>query len=174
MYLSSYFVGSTIGAFTLPSMSDVYGRRKLFLGTNVVTLILMIIELFLPLAPDKLGNIWFLAVLFCLNGIVGSGRRQIGYSYFVELMPRKNVAWMATIWNITEQPLINIYYTLVVLYISKDWKFTCWVVSFLVTASFVGILMFIPESPKWLYAKERYPELQKVLLDLAKNNKVKV
>lgn len=42
----------------------------------------------------------------------------------------------------------------------------------LVTLSFIFVWSFIPESPKWLYAKERYADLRAVLIYLAKLNGV--
>lgn len=174
MYSGAFFIGATVGALTLPALSDVYGRKKFFVSTLVVTLLLMFAELAIQISPDKRYNLWILSLYFALNGIVSAGRRATGYCYFVELVPRKNVELLATIWIVTESPMINIYYTLILMYLNRDWKLTCWVIVFLCVASFTGIVCFIPESPKWLYSKERYAALQDVLLTLAKRNGVVV
>lgn len=40
--------------------------------------------------------------------------------------------------------------------------------------SFLGVLILIPESPKWLYSKQRFSECQGVLRYTAKFNGVKI
>jgi hypothetical protein len=85
-------------------------------------------------------------------------------------MPLKYRDLMGTLWNITERGLLNMYFTFMLMGGLKEWKITCYAILFLSSCSVIGIILFIPESPKWLYAKERYIELRNVLLDLAKKN----
>lgn len=54
--------------------------------------------------------------------------------------------------------------------VSRTWIATPAVGLFLVTISFIMVFSFVPESPKWLYVKERYSDLRAVLIYMARTN----
>ena len=109
-----------------------------------------------------------------VNGIVGVARKSIGFCYMVELAPVKFRAALGTFWNTSELSITNIYLTTYYWYIHPNWIPTAYVAMFLVTISGIMMWFLIPESPKWLYFKERYSDLRAVLIYMAKGNGVKL
>jgi len=77
-------------------------------------------------------------------------------------------------WNSSENGLTNIYLTTYYWFINKNWLATAYTGLILCFISFSFTWAFIPESPKWLYAKERYADLRAVLIYMAKLNGVKL
>lgn len=72
-----------------------------------------------------------------------------------EFAPKSHHAAMGTIWNIlegSEYIFLTIYYR----YISKKWQPTMFWALFQCTISIVVVLLYIPESPKFLYGKKKY------------------
>lgn len=87
MFQSAFFIGAAAGSFIFPPLSDIYGRRKIFLFTILCTVLLTIIQLVLPSGNGKLWALWLLCVNFGFNGTLSQGRKSIGFCYIVELVP---------------------------------------------------------------------------------------
>ena len=77
-------------------------------------------------------------------------------------------------WNSSENGLTNIYLTTYFWFINPNWMATMYMGLILVSISFFLVWSFIPESPKWLYAKKRYADLRAVLIYMAKLNGVEL
>jgi hypothetical protein len=75
---------------------------------------------------------------------------------------------MVTVWNCWEGSVF-IYLTIYYYYISKNWVWTQWVgAGFNVVACI--LLLWLPESPKYLYSEKRYKECIDVLQQMKKVN----
>jgi len=170
MPATAYFVGATLGALFIPPLSDVYGRRKVYLVSCVVSIFMFALQLIVPAGPTQIASFYLIGIAMFINGIVSASRKSIGFVYITELAPTRFRATLGTLWNTSELSLTNIYITTYFLFISKNWIGTAWIGEFLVTISFLCTWAFIPESPKWLYVKERYSDLRAVLIYMARVN----
>lgn len=56
-------------------------------------------------------------------------------------------------------------------YISRDWHFINIVMAFMITIVFLLLLLFLPESPRFLISNKNYEECYKLLKQIAKVNK---
>lgn len=67
------------------------------------------------------------------------------------------------------ESFIYIYLTIYFKYVSKEWF---WTVAFGAFVNFLGLvfLIFLPESPRYLFYKKRYAECEEVLRIMAKHN----
>ena len=104
-----------------------------------------------------------------LSGISGAGRYAIGYCYIMELSPKANHFALGTFYNVVDG-LLTLWFTLYFMFVSKNWMWPqVWGVTQLIV-SFVVFLIWIPESPKWLFDKGKWNELDKVFEYMAKIN----
>ena len=119
---------------------------------------------------EAASMIWLYTIifLFFVIGVAAGGRVPVGYIMMCDFAPKKYHSLLGSIWNISEG-LIYIYLTLYFEYISKDWRWPQFV-GLIQAAICFAIICFIPESPKWLYEKERYQECYTVLETMAKVN----
>jgi len=80
---SMFFLGWCVTLLWMPRLGDVYGRKKLILWDNFISLTMYLGVLVAP-------NIYVLAGLLFAWGFFASVRTNIGYCYLIELMPKKN------------------------------------------------------------------------------------
>lgn len=105
----------------------------------------------LPEGPDKKNMIFIIIFGFFVMGVNSSGRASVGYCYMMEITPSRYRDSIGSTWLIMEA-FINIWTILYYLYINKDWRFAILFGALLALISFINILIFVPESPKWLYS----------------------
>jgi len=82
-----YFIGATIGALTIPAMSDIYGRRKTFLCCCVGSILMFIMQIIV----SQWHGMWayYIINLAMLgNGALSASRKSIGFCFITELAPR--------------------------------------------------------------------------------------
>jgi MFS family permease len=78
-----FFAGWAVSATILPRMSDIYGRRKLYLFAMTGHLIIYLGEILSR-------NIKLTTVLQFFLGAMSLGRAVLGYLYAIELVPLKS------------------------------------------------------------------------------------
>lgn len=152
-----------IGSFFVPQLSDKYGRKKIFTACMSIQLFIFVVTLVLP------SNLYILQVASLLVlGVSTSGRTSIGFCYFCEFSPTNYHNLLGTLWSVSEA-MVFIYLTIYYKYISKDWF---WTVAFGLSLNIVGLvfLLFLPESPRYLFYKKRFKECEEVLRAMAKYN----
>lgn len=88
---------------------------------------------------------------------MGGARASVGFCYFMELMPSKYKDLMGSIRGSLEGGTL-IWITLYYMFIGKNWKAHVMFGAGLAGTSFLTVLFFVPESPKWLYSKGRFEE----------------
>eukprot|EP00347_Sterkiella_histriomuscorum_P016560 403352729 len=155
---SMYFAGWVTAAFILPRMSDVYGRKIIFLlsmfglATSYMAIILS-------------RKIELTIALMYILGFFSVGRASVGYLYMQELTPIKNQVVVGSICQMASG-IVTVFICLYFMFISKYWIpfqiFGC-TTTFLVAIS----VWFMPESPKFLISKKRYDEARKSIKFIA-------
>jgi MFS family permease len=92
---TSYFIGWAATLLWVPRLGDVYGRKKMFILSNVINTLNFVIVLF-----TKSLNVMIIA--FFILGLASSIRVNIGYNYLIEMYPDKYKIAVGTTWNVGE------------------------------------------------------------------------
>ena len=110
-----------------------------------------------------------LIALMAVEGMQSSVRTAVGYCYFLENAPKESASLLGTLWQVMEAIVlmeITVYYK----WISKNWFWTIFFALCMNVLSLILGIFYVPESPKWLYDKQRYEECADVLTYMAKWN----
>lgn len=85
-----FFIGFAIGQIFLPSLSDKYGRKKMFLAVLLVVVVMNITLLVFP-APDSAEDngpiIGYTYFYMFIIGVSTAARVSVGYCFMNEFMP---------------------------------------------------------------------------------------
>mmetsp|Transcript_16487 Transcript_16487/g.27995 ORF Transcript_16487/g.27995 Transcript_16487/m.27995 type:complete len:250 (+) Transcript_16487:334-1083(+) len=161
----SYFVGFAVGSIFVPTLGDIYGRKKVFLINMLIAEATMIAIPFLPGGTEK--QIIPLIALLLILGISNTGRVGTGFAYMCEIAPKEAGNMIGGVWNSLEGS-IYIFSTLYFMK-NKNWLYPQAMGNILFFLT-IGPVLYVPESPKWLFKNKRYIECYESLLKMAKFN----
>ena len=155
---ASLFIGWSMTLLWLPSFADRNGRRKYFFACMVLDL-----GLFTALMFTK--NLYVMIAIFFCFGLLTSIRTNVGYVYLMEMLPKKAQTPVTTAWNVQE---VMIYF-MGTLYF---WKICqCWfyfpLVGYAWQVISVIIMIWLPESPRYLVCVGKLDEAKKVFQIIA-------
>ena len=159
---AQYFLGKITTVLWLPAMGDKYGRRNIFWLSMCINLVLYTL-LFLC------TNIWFMYAIWFVYGMNGSIMINVGYVFLMETMPRKAQNSVTSLWNMQEA-LIYVFATIYFWKISRHWFWYC-LVGYVWQVISVVLLLFMPESPRWLVSVGRLSEAKAAFETIAKWNR---
>ena len=167
----AFFGGFAIGCSFLPKMSDENGRKNYFMVAMIAQTLSVLVCILVSLgsAPIPMGCFYVIIVMFFIHGLSTGIRPLVGFCMICDFCPEKYASYLGAFWNSMEG-IIYIYLTIYFRFISKNWL---WPQVFGVCLSFVTITLvylWIPESPKWLYKKQRYEQCNVVFKRIAKFN----
>ena len=153
LYGIMFWTGFFLGSLVLPSLSDKRGRKNLFLICITVNLVCAVTMLVLPSSDYNTspGLVHFMISIQFVLGFLSAGRVSIGFSYFVELAPKENMALMSSVWNVMEGA-IYMWCTIFYRWINKNWHYTIGLSAVQNFIVIVIIYKYLPESPKWFYS----------------------
>jgi MFS transporter, SP family, arabinose:H+ symporter len=166
--VSSLLVGAIIGAFGSGVLSDIYGRKKVLI---VVALFFAVSCTLTALARSSV--IFISARLF--GGLAVGAASVLSPMYVAEVAPAKNRGMLVSIYQLAIVFGILCSYTINygLHNIDNNWR---WMFATGIVPSvlfFVGLL-FIPESPRWLYKAGRKEESLKVLTRIGGESLAKI
>ncbi|TNV80510.1 hypothetical protein FGO68_gene767 [Halteria grandinella] len=159
---SMLFAGWAFAAVWLPRLADVFGRRTVYLYS--------MIGHFVFFGAIILSHSRVLTtVLMFLLGMSSVGRATVGYLYMMELSPLKQQTTIGTLLQIFNT-FVTIFACFFFYYISKQWQ---WfeIIGLVINLIVIVCVVFMPESPKYLYAQRRWDDMRKNLNVIAKLNK---
>jgi len=154
------FSGLATGSFVSGLVSDRFGRKKAIWFTSLTMLAAGLIT---SLAP------WY-AVFIIFWWITGTSAIACYTAAFVWTMELTTGKWkiylgmgMNYSWPVCRLIIAALTYSI------REWRWVLRGISALVAGGTI-ILFWLPESPRWLIAKGRIPEAQKILSDCRKFN----
>ena len=110
------------------------------------------------------------AMLFMM-GVCAAGRVSVGFLYIMEMVPASARSVVGCMVGMIDC-MTMIYATLYFMYISNDSVYWEYFAVCQNVAAVSLILMYLPESPKWLFEKGRFKEAKEALMYLANRNGV--
>jgi putative MFS transporter len=154
---SVFFAGIVVGSLTLPRLSDYYGRKKIFLISGILHLILCIITIFS-------NNFYVSIIIMFFVGIVFAGRTFVGYIWMNEFM-RIEDASTVTIIIFFSEGLAILFSSLYFLYLSKDWR---GIFALPLIPMTVGLFFLFQktDAPKFYYGIGNYEKARVILTDI--------
>jgi SP family sugar:H+ symporter-like MFS transporter len=154
--VSSLLVGAMVGAIVAGPLADAIGRRRLVLIAAVTFIVGAIGS---AVAPSASVLILFRVVL----GLAVGAASVIVPLYLAELAPTKIRGAIASLNQLMIVTGILVAYIVnLSLAASGGWR---WMLGLAVVPALVMLLgmLFMPETPRWLVAKDREPEAREVL-----------
>ncbi|KMT13277.1 hypothetical protein BVRB_4g085370 [Beta vulgaris subsp. vulgaris] len=156
------FAGMLVGAYSWGLVSDIYGRRKGYVFSAVVTCAAGLLSAASP-------NYVVLLISRCLVG-VGLGAGPVLLTWFIEFVPAsKRGIWMVlfqafwTVGSVSEAALAWVVMP------KLGWR---WLLGLSVLPSFILLVFYFitPESPRYLCLKGRKKEALQVLEQISRIN----
>lgn len=158
---SSTLVGTMVGGPIIGYLTDLFGRRPMFIIDLSIFLIASL-TMFLVTEP------WQMIALGLVLGMVIGGDYAIGSPLLGEFAPARNrgryLAVLEILWNVGY--VAAFFVGLVILSLAPEaWRFV--LASSAIPAGVILMLRHgLPESPRWLINKGRVAEAERVLVEL--------
>ncbi|KAH0568644.1 hypothetical protein KQX54_021332 [Cotesia glomerata] len=148
-----YALGITCGSGILGIYSDAYGRKK----SLVISIVLQVIA-----GPASALAPWFWAYSLCrfITGMSTGGMYSSAFTILSEIAKDKRRKVFAA--SIDSTFSIGIFFLIGIAHFLTNWRqiqlgISCFLIPIIV------LIWFIPESPRWLIAQNRYDEAQKII-----------
>lgn len=138
-------LGIVVGCSTVTKLGDVYGRKPVYLSGMVMNFLLIGGSLFLK-------NMLLAWVCLFLLGVSVTARYYVGYTYNLEMQPKRAQVFVSTAQFTAE----SIVYLLVIAYfafISSKWRYLQ-IPNLLLSLVGVVFIALMPESPRYLVASK--------------------
>ena len=115
-----YFAGYVFGTMIIPTLSDLYGRKLIYLSSHIVNQVCVLVILLLPSELEVYYNV--AVALACVIGITAAGRQNIGFCYMSEFVPASGYNWLGTCFG-TQRCFLAAIFAGYFRFISKDWRY---------------------------------------------------
>ncbi|XP_035733300.1 synaptic vesicle glycoprotein 2B-like [Vespa mandarinia] len=159
---SIIFIGMMAGAYAWGSIADALGRRKVLIAISFMNALCIVASSF--------SQSYELFMFFrFLNGAALGGSGPVIWSYFAEFQPKSKrgsmLSFMAAFWTLGNLFVAGLAWLIIPQDIgitSASFTYNSWRIFLLICAapSFIvaGLLLLLPESPKYLLSCGRYQE----------------
>ncbi|HYF69886.1 MAG TPA: sugar porter family MFS transporter [Ohtaekwangia sp.] len=159
--VASALFGTVIGALAAGIPAEKWGRKRVL---QVIGLLYLITSLITALTPS-----WSLFVIFRFLGGIGVGASSVvGPMYISEISPAHNRGRLVALFqfNIVSGILIAFISNYLLFGVSEEsWRWMLGVQA-IPSLLFVIMVMFVPESPRWLIKKGKSSEARDVLASI--------
>jgi hypothetical protein len=162
---SVYFIGIVCTVLILPVVSDkYYGRKNVLIVANALQII----------AAGGLlitTNLYACYVFMFILGGLFPARVFLALSYAIEYTPPQ-YHYAYTYLFMLSEPVFLILMTFWYQFIDHGWFLLQLILFILMIIIALYYIIIVPESPKWLYTWQHYPQAKEVLRYVAKFNLV--
>ena len=160
-----YLIGAVIGALGFGKLTDILGRKKLFMITLALYLAATVATAF------SMNFIWFAACRFLTGAGIGGEYAAIN-SAVDELIPAKvrghvDLAINSTWWIGTAFGAAATIFLLDTSYFPVDlgWRL-CFAIGAVLGGAILLVRRFVPESPRWLMMHGRFEEADQIVEEI--------
>ena len=140
------FMGWALSAVFLPRLSDIYGRKKVFMFSLLLQTLAMI-------GMYASRDLNLTTVMMFIFGMAAVGRTSIGFLYLMELLPTNRQVLVGTTLHLNNA-LVGVLGCLYFWKISKNWLWLEIFAGLLGVLSIIGAYFWLPESPKYLVSRK--------------------
>ena len=148
---SSFLFGTFAGSFVIPRLADIYGRRPMF----ILGLIFFISTCIGLIVSRDIKAMY--AFLF-LGGTSECGRCYVAYVYAIEIIPKRMQSMAGLLYFLAFAALKIFVCLYFLLSKQKHWYIMALIAIGMSLISLCLTIVYLPESPRFLYAQKRYPE----------------
>lgn len=159
---SIIFIGMMVGAYAWGSVADSLGRKKVLIVISIMNAICIV-------ASSFSQSYEVFMVFRFLNGAALGGSGPVIWSYFAEFQPKAKrgsmLSFMAAFWTIGNLLVAGLAWLIIPTNIgfhTPAFTFNSWRIFLMVCSipSFVvaGLLLYLPESPKFLLSQGKFEE----------------
>ncbi|XP_048240049.1 organic cation transporter protein-like [Haliotis rufescens] len=158
------FAGQLVGAFLMGLLSDIFGRRPLFLFNLIMEAVLGIGTAFAP-------NVYAFMVFRALGNMCRIASFTCAFVLAMELTGPSKRVFVGIV--------IEIYWCMglftlgLIAYFVRHWQ-TLQLIAAAPTTLYFLFYWIVPESPRWLISRGRIPEAQAIIQKVASVNGVKL
>ena len=162
---SLFFIGTAFGALLCGPVGDTYGRKTIIVMSLALALITSVLLAYMQ-------KLWQICVCQFLSGVATSGCTYPAYVYISEISPPKYrflASNICVIMSILTFLLLDLMACIL-----QNWR------QLFLYMGLIGIpsllcFTFIPETPRWLFAKGRHAKAEEILSKIAQfNGKTKI
>ena len=161
---NTFILGAVATSLPIPIASDYFGRKIVFEVILVATLIILFVIYFMT------NYDWSLFLVGAL-GATFSGRVIVGRLFYIEYTNPSKLDHIMML-NLFLDPIVTFFIAIYFQYISKHINEIQ--LTFIIIGVFMSlfILVFVPESPKFLYNKGKYNQARETLRAVATFNEI--
>lgn len=161
-----FFIGVILASSVIPIglLSDVYGRKKVFLG-SMLSEIISCYGLLIATSLDQLY------VYMVIMGLGHPGRFIVAVNYADEFLTKNQARYLLPLGQLAQGSMV-VFCAFYFQVLSKNVQWVQWGNLTLITLLSFFTLISLPESPKFLYSKERFDEARDALEVVAKYNNI--
>ena len=142
-----YYGGGVLGAFIVPRLSDLYGRKPFVIGCALL-------HVFASIFLLSLDNLTVAYAMIFIQGFCMPGRAIVGYIWFTESIIKEHVTTSTSLIFFVDS-FGNFFASLYFRYLSKDWTYFYAVPVILIFVSTLT-LCFFEDTPKYYFSKKQY------------------
>ena len=156
------FIGWTVSAAIIPRLSDLYGRKKVYVINMLIQLVALLVMIFAKSYKSMATGLF-------LIGVCSAGRWTVAYVYLMEFWTEAYIKKYAPFVNASAAlALIIGAFTIQVL--TKNTIVLEYLAAVLTVLSGLLGLFLLPESPKWLVNRGYMEEARLAYIYIAKVN----
>lgn len=162
---SMFFIGVISTLLIVPPLSDKCCGRKPAYIIGVFVYLIAYIGIICS------TNLYEFYVYQFLNGATFASKVVVGLSYIAEFIPSERHKGIIFTFLLVE-PFSIIFLTFWYQVVDRSWYNIAVIYVVLISISFVYMLIFVPESPKWLMTSKKYEDSRESLSKVAVFNSV--
>lgn len=157
-----HFAGIIVGSAAFGALADRYGRKIIFIFCTLLMSVSGVIQIFSP-------NYLVFNIFVFINALGTAGIYPLAFIIGVEMVGRRKREVTGMILNYFYA--IGEAFVALIAWLTKDWVHVQ-VIASAPAIVFISYYWFLPESVRWLLAKEKDKEAENIVCRVAKVNKV--